>query len=242
MQVVAIASRKGGSGKTTLTGHLAVQAQLADDGPVGMMDVDPQGSLAEWWNERKASTPVFVQTTLATLAQDLARLKIVGIKLLFIDTPPAITDAIGSVVGVSDLVVVPTRPSPHDLRSASATVELVEHLGKPLIFVVNGATPRARITAEAVSVLSRFGTLAPAIIHQRVDFAASMIDGRTVMELPGHSRSPREIAKLWFYLKRRLNLDAQRPSLPLTPRFAAPGAAPTAAPGAIPDVGRLGVP
>src|SRR3546814_10613761 len=76
-------------------------------------------------------------------------------------------------------------------------MELVEHLGKPLVFVVNGAAARARITTEAVTLLSQHGPLAPAIVHQRVDFAAAMIDGRTVMELPGDSRSAEEVAELW---------------------------------------------
>ncbi|MGG2382908.1 ParA family protein, partial [Salmonella enterica] len=34
MRVLALASQKGGSGKTTLSGHLAVQAQRAGFGPV----------------------------------------------------------------------------------------------------------------------------------------------------------------------------------------------------------------
>ena len=47
VRILALASQKGGSGKTTLSGHLAVQAQLAGDGPVVLIDIDPQGSLAE---------------------------------------------------------------------------------------------------------------------------------------------------------------------------------------------------
>ena len=62
---------------------------------------------------------------------------------------------------MSDLVVVPTRPSPHDLRAVGVTVELVERLGKPLVFVVNAASPRARITSETAIALSQHGTLAP---------------------------------------------------------------------------------
>ena len=54
MRVLAMASQKGGSGKTTLSGHLAVQAQLSGAGPVCLIDIDPQGSLADWWNEREA--------------------------------------------------------------------------------------------------------------------------------------------------------------------------------------------
>ncbi len=127
-----------------------------------------------------------------------------GIDLLFIDTPPAITATISDVIRVSDLVLIPTRPSPHDLRSVGRTVELVEAINKPMVFVINAATPRARITSEAAIALSQHGTLAPSIIHQRVDFAASMIDGRTVMELDAVSRSAKEIAKLWDYLKNRM--------------------------------------
>jgi len=204
MRVIAVASQKGGSGKTTLAGHLAVQAERVGVGAVALIDADPQGSLADWWNEREEPTPVFVHTSPQRLEQDLDDLRELGIDLLFIDTPPAITATISDVIRVSDMVVIPTRPSPHDLRSVGRTVELVEALNKPLVFVVNGATPRARITSEAAIALSQHGTLAPSIIHQRVDFAASMIDGRTVMELDARSRSAKEIAKLWDYLKNRM--------------------------------------
>jgi len=204
MRVIAIASQKGGSGKTTLAGHLAVQAEKAGAGMVALIDADPQGSLADWWNEREAPTPVFVHTSQQRLEQDVESVRELGVDLLIIDTPPAITATISDVIRVSDVVLIPTRPSPHDLRSVGRTVELVEALSKPLIFVVNGATPRARITSEAAIALSQHGTLAPSIIHQRVDFAASMIDGRTVMELDPRSRSAKEIAKLWDYLKNRM--------------------------------------
>jgi chromosome partitioning protein len=122
-----------------------------------------------------------------------------------IDTPPAITETIEQVIAVSDLVAIPTRPSPHDLRAAGATVELVEAAGKPLVFVLNAATQRARITGEAAIALSQHGTVAPTTIHQRTDFAASMIDGRTVMELGKAEKSAQEMAELWSYLASRLS-------------------------------------
>ena len=206
MHVLAIASRKGGSGKTTLTGHLSVEAERRGHGPVAIMDIDPQGSLADWWNEREAPTPVFVNTSLETLADDIEQLRAGGIRMVIIDTPPAITGAIRQVVDVCDLVLIPTRPSPHDLRSVTATVALVEDMGKPLVFVINAATPRARITREAVAALSQHGPLAPSLIHQRVDFAGSMIDGRTVMELPNAKVAKTEIECVWAYLSHRMGL------------------------------------
>lgn len=222
MKVLTVASRKGGSGKTTLAGHLAVQAELDGQGHVGLIDVDPQGSMAEWWNARAASTPVYVQTALHRVVDDVERMRDTGLDLLVLDTPPSLSQTVSDIVGVSDLVLVPVRPSPHDLRSVGSTVGLIEHLGKPLIFVINGAAPRARITREAIEALSQHGPLAPTIIHQRVDFAASMIDGRTVMELSPKSRSSQEIASLWSYVKARLELGARPNFLPSLPKPSSP--------------------
>jgi chromosome partitioning protein len=113
------------------------------------------------------------------------------------------------VIAVSDLVAIPTRPSPHDLRAAGATVELVEAAGKPLVFVLNAATRGARITGETAIALSQHGTVAPTTIHQRTDFAASMIDGRTVMELAKAQKSAQEMEELWAYLASRISGDRQ---------------------------------
>jgi chromosome partitioning protein len=212
VQIIGIASQKGGSGKTTLTGHLAVQAEQAGISPVALVDTDPQGSLSDWWNARQAETPCFARTTAATLKEDIEQLRELGMKLLFIDTPPAIEATIGDVIALCDLILIPVRPSPHDLRAAGATVEMVERAGKPLVFVINAAAPRAKITNEAVMALSQHGTLAPVILHQRTGFAASMIDGRTVGEIRGEARGAEEIALLWDYISHRLNRDAA-PSL-----------------------------
>ena len=212
MQVIVFASQKGGAGKTTLCGQLAVQAELIGAGPVCLIDTDPQGSLADWWNARPSETPVFVQTHFSSLLEDLNNLRAQGIKLVFIDTPPAVTDTIREIVAYADLVVVPTRPSPHDLRAVGATVDIVESHGKPMIFTVNAATRRARITGEAAVALSQHGVVAPVTVHQRIDFATSMIDGRTVMEINAESASAKEIIELWQYVASRLGKIERRRS------------------------------
>lgn len=210
MRVIVFASQKGGSGKTTLSGHIAVHAEAAGAGPVAVLDTDPQGSLSEWWNARAAEAPLFARTSLSSLEQDLEALRADGVKLAIIDTPPAITSAIRRVVAVASLVVIPVHPSPHDLRAAAASVELVEGLERPFIFVVNGASARARITADAAVALSQHGTVAPVTIHHRTDFASSMIDGRTVMEIDPAGRSAEEIGGLWTYLATRLDKLTRR--------------------------------
>lgn len=222
MYTIVAASQKGGSGKTTLSGHLAVEAARAGAGPVALIDTDPQGSLAAWWNVRRAQQPHFVKAGLLDLGAALAQLDKMGVRIAVIDTPPAITASISQVVAHADLVIVPTRPSPHDLRAVGATVDIAERHCKPLIFVINAATARARITGESAVALSQHGVVAPITIHHRVDFAASMIDGRTVGEAVPGSPSAREIRELWQYLQGRLARAVQDPRLmpEITPDFA----------------------
>ena len=213
MYTIVAASQKGGSGKTTLSGHLAVEAVRQGAGEIALIDTDPQGSLAHWWNARQAPAPHFVKAGLPDLENALAGLERMGVRIAVIDTPPAITQSISRVVAHADLVIVPTRPSPHDLRAVGATVDIAERHGKPLIFVVNAATARARITGESAVALSQHGTVAPVTIHHRVDFAASMIDGRTVGEVVPNSQSAREISELWLYIQEKLSRIVRDPSL-----------------------------
>jgi chromosome partitioning protein len=213
MLVIAIASQKGGCGKTTLSGHLAVEAEKAGAGPVAVIDADPQGSLSGWWNARIEKSPAFAKVSAFDLENALQILKQQGIRLVVIDTPPAITDTISHVIAQADLVIVPTRPSPHDLRAVGATIDLAEIHKKPLIFVVNGATAKARITSEAAVTLSQHGMVAPVTLHNRVDFAASMVDGRTVGEVVPRSQSAKEVADLWIYVQTRLARLAKGPAL-----------------------------
>jgi chromosome partitioning protein len=47
-------------------------------------------------------------------------------------------------------------------------------------------------------------------LHHRTDFAASMIDGRTVMEVDPKGRSAAEVEALWSYVSDRLEKNFRR--------------------------------
>ena len=80
MQVVALTSQKGGSGKTTMTGHLAVQAARTGNGPVAIVDTDPQGSIAGWGRSRDAERPVVFNAAATQMPAVVQRLREEGFR------------------------------------------------------------------------------------------------------------------------------------------------------------------
>jgi chromosome partitioning protein len=212
MRILTIASQKGGAGKTTLTAHLAVEAGRAGAGPVAVVDTDPQGSLSAWWNTRQADTPLFAALDMSQLAAHLQVLQDRGIQVVLIDTPPALTSIIERTIAAAHFVLIPARPSPHDLRAVATIVEMVEYTNTPFCFVLNGATPRTTIARDAIGALAAHGKVAPVTLHQRIDFASSMIDGHTAVELEPQSRSGEEIAALWVYVAKELRKYERRPT------------------------------
>jgi chromosome partitioning protein len=166
------------------------------------------GSLAAWWNERAAETPVCADVGQAGLSATLKNLDEGGVKLVIIDTPPFATAEVAAVLSAANLVVVPVVPSPHDLRAIGETIELVEAQQKPMVFVVSNASTNGKLTLQAVTALSQHGTVAPTIIHTRQDYRSAMIKGRTAGEVFPKSKSASEISELWAYLETRLKKGA----------------------------------
>ena len=206
MRVLAFASQKSGAGKTTLAGHIAVQAQRAGLKPVVLVDVDPDASLTDWFALRPEDKDVVsvAQASLKDLPTKLQQLRSDGVELVVIDTPPALHAAIDESIIAADLVAIPTRPCAHDLAAASATVEMVQGHGKPFVFVVNGTAPEEELSPEVVMALAQHGTVAMVRIPRSIAVLECMLDGRTVVELPDNPAAASEVARLWEYLSKRL--------------------------------------
>ena len=203
MKTILIAAQKGGSGKTTLTRNLAVVA--AEDGRnVLCLDLDPQGSLRGWWESREADSPSMLdrdplpdvlRTTLAAARERF--------DLCIIDTPPAASEWLAEALAAADLVLIPVRPSPDDLRAVGTTLAAVNGSDMPFVFVMS-QTPRARITEEAARVLAQHGRVAPVNIAHRVAYAETGATGQGVTETRD-KKAGAEIAAVWNYVKGILN-------------------------------------
>lgn len=203
MNVLVFAHQKGGVGKSTLAAHLGVMAEKMGAGPVALLDTDPQASIADWWNARQAETPLFALVEMADIKAKLQALEEAGVKLAIIDTPGHF-NGLPAVLEYADLVLVPTRPSPLDLRAVGPTIRLIEQAKKKMVFIINSTKPRARLTSMTAITLSQHGTVAPVQIGDRQDFALSMIDGSTAQEDDPSGKSHEEIAQLCKYIQLHL--------------------------------------
>jgi chromosome partitioning protein len=210
MQTIVVNSQKGGSGKTMLCAHLAVQAERAGDGPVFLIDTDPQGTLSTWHEHRAAETPQRVEVPLPHLAQGLEALSARGASYCVIDTAPTRTDENAALFRLANLVLVPIRPSPSDLWAAASTVAMLKEVGTPFLFVLTQAKANASITAQAAAALSHHGPVAETFIADRVPYAAAMTDGRTAIELSAKGPASLELDKLWSNIKSCLHANMKR--------------------------------
>jgi chromosome partitioning protein len=205
LQVVTISSRKGGAGKTHLARHLAVEAERLGL-RVALIDADPMRGLTQWWEARAAETPPLIALS-AGLPAAVETARRMGVAVLFIDTPPSAGDVVEAAVAVADLIVVPVRPSPDDLRAVGSTVEIARRARRRMVFVINQTKPRVRLTGQAAILLSQHGTVAPTMIADRTVYAASGTDGRTASEIDPNGEAAKEIAATWAYLADRMTED-----------------------------------
>lgn len=209
MQTIVINSQKGGSGKTTLCAHLSVEAERAGDGPVFLIDTDPQGTLTTWHEKRQSELPRRVELPFEGIAEGLKLLRQHGARLCFIDTAPSRTHETAALFQLANLVLVPIRPSPSDLWAASATVELLKRDRISFLFVLNQVKANAGITAQAAAALSHHGPVAETFIGDRVPYAAAMTDGRTAIELTPKGPAAAETASLWQNIKACLHVSME---------------------------------
>jgi chromosome partitioning protein len=202
MRTIVINSQKGGSGKTTLSALLAVEAGRAGDGPAWIIDTDEQGTLSKWHEFREAETPERADVLFANLAAELPS---IGTKhggaVCFIDTAPTISDQTRKIIELADLVIIPVQPSPFDAWAVGDTVAIVKKAAKPFLFVMTKANAQANITAQTIAGLSHHGPVASAFLPNRVAYAAAMKGGTTAPELSPGGKEAAEVAALWKEVK-----------------------------------------
>lgn len=215
MHTVLIAAQKGGAGKSTLAAHFGALAER--DGRTLLIDADPQGSLAFWYDRRAAETPVLAKVAAGEIEGTLTAARAEGIAWTIIDSPPHNAPLIGSLMSRATVTVIPVRPGPFDLAAVGATLDMARALKAPIACVLNACPPITReaetaITAEARALLIEMGApVLPGQVSQRASFSHALITGQSVHEFEPDGRAAREIDAMWSAVV-RLARTFPRPS------------------------------
>ncbi len=182
MRTIVYSCLKGGSGKTTHSAHFACALEDMGLGPVVTMDLDPQGSFSAWWNDRSKDTPAFALVEdVKHLPEKHAEVTKAGFEWCVIDTPPQNGAINEQAIALADLVIIPVKHSPHDIRAAQTTVEICNRLRKRFFFLLNETNGRA-VALDATRNLAAMGPVIPHHVPKLNGFWMSMIPGDVFKE------------------------------------------------------------
>ncbi len=210
MQTIVINSQKGGSGKTMLCKHLSVEAERAGDGPVYLVDTDPQGTLTAWHGKRESETPARVDLPFDRLKRGLELIRAQGATYCIIDTASGRLEIASELFKLADLVVFPVQPSEDDLTAAPVTVQNIKGSGVPFVFALTRVKPNTLITAQAAAILSKHGQVAETFVADRTGYKSPYAKGQTITEAEPKGPAAQEVAALWRNIKSCLHESMQQ--------------------------------
>ncbi|TCQ91876.1 MULTISPECIES: ParA family partition ATPase [Rahnella] len=183
-KIISFLNGKGGVGKTTTSINIATC--LARQGhKVVMVDTDPQGSISNWYDERKC------QFDLAEAASEkevyTVRKQLKEYDYVVIDGAAAISAISSAAVMVSDLVLIPVTPSPLDFAACGAILAVVEARENLQPVIARFLITKKVASAKMLEVLkeSIADTGVPALrtgTTQRQVYIRTMMDGGTVFD------------------------------------------------------------
>ena len=200
-KAITIAQQKGGAGKTTIAAQLAVALSRAGH-KVGVIDIDPQGSLARWYEVRSAlvdvgsSSLTLLHASGWRLSTELDKLKRTS-DVVLIDSPPHAETDVRIAVRAADLILVPIQPSPMDLWATQATLDQAKKEATPVMMVFNRTPTRGKLVDAVRRKITEMDVpVAQAVLGNRVAFAASMMEGKGVVESHSRHSAAKEIRAL----------------------------------------------
>lgn len=203
MHVVSVLSEKGGAGKTTIAVNLASAFHRAGTSTL-IVDADPQATARDWGAASESETPVVAGVDRGSISDDVPRLG-QRFELVVIDGAPRLESLYIEAVQVSDLVLVPVRPSAADIWSAETIVEVCRAYNTPVRFVVSAQVVGTALAAGVQTALESFDVpVLDARTSQRVAYTEALGAGQGVLEYEPGGKAAAEVRALYDDVRRVL--------------------------------------
>lgn len=215
-QIITIVNQKGGVGKSTIALNLGA-ALARDKHSVFVIDADPQGTLSMWAKVRARQTSPKKDTGITITEKPWSPEEILKLTrppdydFIIIDCGPANNKATKATLVVSKLALIPISPSPLDINSARATIELIQEgtkrgATKVKVFLLISkkivGTNLAKEARQACQMLKL--PILKTEISQRIALCESAITGQSVLEYAPNSLAAEEFIALGKEVKRCL--------------------------------------
>lgn len=188
MKTICIGNEKGGTGKSTITANLAVEAVKAGL-KVLVIDADVQQSSIDFRGIRadKESLPQFqaVSITKNTIHKDIS--SFTDFDLILIDAGGRDTAVFRSAILAADLLLIPVLPSQYDIWATQGTIEALDQAKTfkdiDARFILNQVIPNTTVAKEALEALQEFNIpILSTKLHSRVAYKQSVGEGKGVTE------------------------------------------------------------
>lgn len=202
-KIIAIGNQKGGAGKTTTAMQMAFV--LAKTHAVLVIDADPQATATKWAAMAEDSAPfpasvIGLAAAGAKIHREIQKLTN-QYDYILVDCPPSVDSPVPQACFlVSDLVLIPTRPSLPDIWAVQETLALIERartINETLkaAIVLNAVHPNTQLGRDALEILSEFeAPLLKTALHQRQAYPQSVVLGGAVSGIPGAKAAQQEVA------------------------------------------------
>jgi chromosome partitioning protein len=216
VKTLAVMSRKGGAGKTTVAVNLTLAARAMGVRAV-LADADPLRSACEVLRDRDDAAGLLFETSASKLFTLTEASRRAGADLLIIDTPAAPEADVAEAVKVADLCLAVSRPTYLDLAAGVRSVAVIQRLGREGMIVLNQCAP-ARNGVEPPAVLKAFEALrfaglpvTPIALRSRMIYQTAFAHGRSVLEIDPDGAAAAEVRDLFQEAWRRLGGQIRAP-------------------------------
>lgn len=200
--IVLVANSKGGTGKSTVSINLAVEAQ-ARGLDVQLVEADPTIHTTSYWAEDRTQNGLPHILTVRATGKINADLTAMASKydLVVVDTGKD-TQEMRTALLVADVVVLPSKPSQTDLESTKELLEIIQQAQDlnpklvPLVVLSQASThPMSKEVEDAREFLEGTYDVADAVIRQRSAYRQCLQTGKGVVEL-GDPKAKAEVQLL----------------------------------------------